>query len=139
MKPFVFLVCTLLFYKVSVAQTDSTFVRDGSGSVTYVYDTGVEAFMDAMKSKDYKPDLFRVQLTSESGTGSQLRANEVKARYVANHKGYNVYLIWEAPNFKVRVGDFRTKLEAAAYWKQLREEFPSSYVVEPKPKSQTEQ
>jgi hypothetical protein len=139
MKCFILLIATCLCGLSLNAQPDSSFVRDGNGSVTYIYDTGVEAFMDAMKSKDYKPDLYRVQLTSESGTGSQARANEVKAKYVSTHKGYNVYLIWEAPNFKVRVGDFRTKLEAAAYWKQLREEFPSAYVVEPKPRSKTEQ
>lgn len=115
------------------SQTDTTsYFREGKGVVTSDVSPQVEGFMDAMKTGEYTPQGFRVQLTSESGQGSQARANEVKARFMNAHKDIDVYLVWEAPNFKIRVGDFRTKFEAAMLWKRLQADFPNSYVVEDK-------
>lgn len=108
------------------------YVRKGNGQVQIRMSENAEAFITSMKTADYQPHGYRVQLTSESGQGSQARANEIKARFVNNYKDVDAYLIWEAPNFKIRVGDFRTKLEAALFWKQIQAEFPNSYVVEDK-------
>lgn len=130
----------LLFLSVSAgvnaqvtADADTAaYFRAGKGSVKTDAPAQVEGFMTSMKTGEYMPTGFRVQLTSESGQGSQARANEVKARFMGNFKDVNSYLVWEAPNFKIRVGDFRTKFEAAMFWKQIQAEFPNSYVVEDK-------
>jgi len=127
----------LLFLLVGMgvsAQSDTLahYVRDGKGSVKMITGASVDGFMTAMKTAEYTPAGFRVQLTSESGQGSQARANDVKARFMSNYKNVNTYLVWEAPNFKIRVGDFRSKFEAAMFWKQIQADFPNSYVVEDK-------
>lgn len=130
----------LLFLSVSVgakaqvtAEADTaSYFRAGKGIVKSEAPAQVESFMTSMKTGEYMPAGFRVQLTSESGQGSQARANDVKARFMSNYKDLNSYLVWEAPNFKIRVGDFRTKFEAAMFWKQVQAEFPNSYVVEDK-------
>lgn len=115
------------------AETDTaSYFRTGKGSVKTDAGPQVDNFMNSMKTSEYTPTGFRVQLTSESGQGSQARANDVKARFMSNFKDVDSYLVWEAPNFKIRVGDFRTKFEAAMFWKQLQAEFPNSYVVEDK-------
>ncbi len=114
------------------ADTSAAYIRRGNGQVQIRMSETTESFMASMKSAEYQPTGYRVQLTSESGQGSQARANEVKARFVSNYKDVDAYLVWEAPNFKIRVGDFRTKFEAAMFWKQIQAEFPNSYVVEDK-------
>jgi hypothetical protein len=114
------------------ADASVSYVRRGNGQVQIRMSENTEAFINSMKSAEYQPQGYRVQLTSESGQGSQARANEVKARFVSNYKDVDAYLVWEAPNFKIRVGDFRTKLEAAMFWKQIQAEFPNSYVVDDK-------
>eukprot|EP01032_Pedospumella_encystans_P003009 gene3009-3544_t len=134
------LLFVLLFLSVSVgvkaqvtAEADTAaYFRNGKGIVRSEASPQVEGFMTSMKTGEYMPTGFRVQLTSESGQGSQARANDVKAYFMNNHKDVNSYLVWEAPNFKIRVGDFRTKFEAAMFWKQIQAEFPNSYVVEDK-------
>lgn len=131
---------TLLFLTVTAnlraqatAEADTAaYFRSGKGTVKIEVPPQVEGFMTNMKTAEYMPTGFRVQLTSESGQGSQARANDVKARFMSNYKDLNSYLVWEAPNFKIRVGDFRTKFEAAMFWKQIQAEFPNSYVVEDK-------
>ena len=130
----------LLFLSVSVGATaqvtaaadTASYFRNGKGAVKSEVSPQVDGFMNSMKTGEYTPTGFRVQLTSESGQGSQARANDVKARFMSNYKDINSYLVWEAPNFKIRVGDFRTKFEAAMFWKQIQAEFPNSYVVDDK-------
>lgn len=114
------------------ADTTAAYITSGNGQVNIRMPESAEAFMAAMKSAEYQPAGFRVQLTGESGQGSQARANDVKARFISNYPNVDAYLVWEAPNFKIRVGDFRTKFEAAMFWKQVQAEFPNSYVVEDK-------
>jgi len=134
----VFVVALLLTARVAGAQTAAvdadtvSYFRTGKGTVKTEAGGQVYNFMTSMKTTEYTPTGFRVQLTSESGQGSQARANEVKARFMSNYKDVDSYLVWEAPNFKIRVGDFRTKFEAAMFWKQIQAEFPNSYVVEDK-------
>jgi hypothetical protein len=137
MKRFIYIFSLLVFsYAVkaqSVVETDSVYYfRTGKGVVKTDASPQVESFMTGMKTAEYTPTGFRVQLTSESGQGSQDRAKDVKARFLSNYKDINSYLVWEAPNFKIRVGDFRTKFEAAMFWKQIQAEFPNSYIVEDK-------
>jgi hypothetical protein len=106
--------------------------KAASGIISISTDPATEALINEIKLGDLRTSGFRVQLTSESGNGAQQRANEVKNRYTSRHKEHNAYLMWDSPNFKVRVGDFKTKFEAAAYWKTIQYEFPNSYVVEDK-------
>jgi len=114
------------------ADTDTLYQRQGKGKSEVVADAGGEAFISSYKSSDFKPKGFRVQLVAESGQGSQDRAQAVRSAYLGKYKSDNnkAYLIFDAPNFKVRVGDFQTKFEAAILWKKLQAEFPNSYVVE---------
>ncbi len=72
---------------------------------------------------------YRVQIGSESGSGSQSRANNIRNEFRKKYKDVETYIVWEAPNYKVRVGDFRTKVEASLFWKIIQDEFPNSYVV----------
>jgi hypothetical protein len=72
---------------------------------------------------------FRVQLCSESGNNAKAAANAQKAAFLRQYPGMAAYLIWESPNFKVRIGDFKTRLDATLFWKQIQSAFPESYVV----------
>ncbi|HPS12603.1 MAG TPA: SPOR domain-containing protein, partial [Prolixibacteraceae bacterium] len=41
-----------------------------------------------------------------------------------------VYVLFQSPDFKVRVGDFRTKSEALKLRNQLKNEFPSVFIID---------
>lgn len=59
------------------------------------------------------------------------KANEQKAKFLGRYPNdINAYEVYEVPNFKVRVGDFRTRLEAYRFLKKIRAEFPSAFIVE---------
>jgi hypothetical protein len=70
---------------------------------------------------------YRVQIYF--GT-DKAKAKEMKARFLASYASEaRAYEIYEVPNFKIRVGDFRTRLEAYRFLKKIRADFPASFIV----------
>ncbi|MDC0303388.1 SPOR domain-containing protein [Flavobacteriales bacterium] len=74
-------------------------------------------------------DGYRVQLYSGSGTEARLSANNLMAEFLANDPNIPAYLIYQAPNFKVRLGNFRTELEAIHLQRELAYQYPGGFVV----------
>jgi len=71
---------------------------------------------------------FRVQVVS---TTSRDNANAIKADLLNRFPDQKSYLLFQAPNFKVRIGNFLKKEEAEAYRKKLNRYFPQGlYIVE---------
>lgn len=77
-------------------------------------------------------DGYRVQLFSGSGTEARFQANNLRAEFMANHPNTSAYLIYQVPNFKVRLGDFRTELEAVHLQRELAYQYPGGFVVRDK-------
>lgn len=74
-------------------------------------------------------DGYRVQLFSGSGTTAREEANDLRAEFMGNHPDIPAYLLYQTPNFKVRVGDFRTELEAIHLQRELAYQYPGGFVV----------
>ena len=55
---------------------------------------------------------FRVQIASFSGTNSKTSAFNLRDRFMIDYPMVQAYIVYDEPNFKVKVGDFRTRLEA---------------------------
>lgn len=72
---------------------------------------------------------YRVQVFSASGTGSSQKAREARTKFLTFYPTLKAYTDYEAPNFRVRVGDFRTKLEAEKIKKMISQEFPACFIV----------
>lgn len=109
----------------------SAFSQQTSGSLVIHFDRGVESAIQGYIAQvtEEKPKGFRVQLCSESGNNAKTIANGIKSQFLSKYRDVPAYLIWESPNFKVRVGDFKTRLDATLFWKQIQDQFPQSYVV----------
>lgn len=69
---------------------------------------------------------YRVQLFF----GSREEANKIKSDYLKIYPEGQAYVEYQAPNFKVRVGNFRSQIEAEKYLYEIKEDFPSAYVVD---------
>ena len=74
-------------------------------------------------------DVYRVQLFSGSGTEARQIANDLRAEFLTQFPEVPAYLIYISPNFKVRVGDYRTELEATRLQRELSYLFPGGFVV----------
>lgn len=72
---------------------------------------------------------FRIQIFYGSGPGSKTEARTIQSEYVKNYPEIPSYLVFQTPNFKIRVGDFRTRLEAEQHLRLIEEEFPNAFIV----------
>lgn len=88
------------------------------------------SFLDAYrKTNALKETIPGFRLQIHSG-GDRDKAREVKAKFLAANPGWSAYESYQSPNFRVRVGDFRSRLEASKALKSVVAEFPSAFVVE---------
>ena len=71
---------------------------------------------------------YRIQIASLTGTASKSRAFEMKDRIRASYPGVEAYVVFDEPNFKVKVGDFRTRLEAYVFLQRIRTEYPGTVI-----------
>ena len=59
------------------------------------------------------------------------KASDFKSKFLAEYSsGVHAYEIYDVPNFKIRVGDFRTRMDAYRFLKKIRNDFPQSFIVE---------
>jgi len=76
-----------------------------------------------------KTDGYRVQIYSVSGVNSRERANQMKEEFLKKFPDNDVYIVYHSPSYKVRLGDFRTKLDALRYLQTIKAEYPFAFVV----------
>ena len=84
---------------------------------------------------------YRVQIASFSGTSSKSNAFGLRDRFMTDHPTVQAYIIYDEPNFNVKVGDFRTRLEAYAFLQEIKETY-KGYIIKdniyPEPPQQIE-
>ena len=71
-------------------------------------------------------DRFKIQLFY----GNNGEANEVIKDYRSKFE-YPSLIAYEAPNYKVWVGNFRNRLEADRALLRIKESFPSAFILKP--------
>lgn len=72
---------------------------------------------------------YRIRIFSQSGQSARPNANNVRANFFNKYPDIETYLEWDAPNFKVYVGDFRTRSEALKVQREINKEYPYSFIV----------
>lgn len=71
---------------------------------------------------------FRVQIASFSGTNSKNSAFSLRDRFMIDYPSVQAYIVYDEPNFKVKVGDFRSRLEAYAFLQEIKEVY-KGYII----------
>jgi hypothetical protein len=84
---------------------------------------------------------YRVQIYSGS---NRKEAFDTQSLFQAEYPDVRTYVIYREPNFKVRAGDFRTRLEATKLMEELRHTFTGMFIISetinlPKPDIANEQ
>jgi hypothetical protein len=75
-------------------------------------------------------DGFRIQIFFDSGNNSKTRAKSVYESFLAKYPNIGTYLTFKTPNYKVRVGDFRTKLDAQRFLNGILTDYPNAWIIE---------
>ena len=125
MKKLFFLFILLPF--LSVAQTDTTLSENGS--ITSINEKGIDALVskyeNILKAKN-GVEGWRVQIMFKT---KKEEIQQLKITFIKLYPKIPAYLEYDAPYYRVRVGNCRTKLEALKIQRQISKNFPGSYAV----------
>jgi hypothetical protein len=75
---------------------------------------------------------YRILIFKDGSQNSKEKAFEAKSRFLTNFPGYEVYYIYEQPESKLFVGDFRTKSDANKLKVEVEKFFRNAIVIETK-------
>lgn len=83
-----------------------------------------------MKNPDHKgiPG-YRIQIFFDSGSNSSDRAKSASEDFSKKYENIPSYITWKAPNYRVRVGDFRSRLEAEKALQSIIKDYPNAWVI----------
>lgn len=124
----------LILFKTSLAQKgEVTVVKDPLidsliAKRIEVYRTGGDVTLKPNKPvvSDYG---YRVQVFY--GSDRREMFNQ-QARFKSSYPKINTYIIYKEPNYYLRVGDFRTRMEAQRLMSELRATFPTLFIFREK-------
>jgi hypothetical protein len=112
--------CFLFFVPVSlVAQTQMNY--DGS--------TEEHMLQFTERNREQKTRGFRVQLISASGPDAKNQIQAARNTFGKDYKDHSTYMKWDSPNWKLRAGDFRNRMDAMLFLRQVQSRYPQAFVV----------
>ncbi|MBQ3579828.1 MAG: SPOR domain-containing protein [Bacteroidales bacterium] len=71
---------------------------------------------------------YRVCIAKLSGANSRSQAFSMKNKFSGEHPGTGVYVVFDEPNFVVKVGDFRSRLEAYAFLQKIKDSYSGTII-----------
>lgn len=72
---------------------------------------------------------YRIRIFFSNTQNARQASAAAAARFLEKFGTYSVYHSYTNPNFKVTVGDFRTKSEALELLSAVKRDFPSAFIV----------
>ncbi len=98
------------------------------GKITVVQPADIEKLDSLKRLYPTKPNGYRVQIFF----GKREEARKKKVEFLKKYPDVGAYISYLAPNFRLRVGDFRTKIACEEFKREISEDFPASYIVKDK-------
>ena len=72
---------------------------------------------------------YRIRVYFDNGQNARARSESIARSISAAFPGIGVYRTFESPNYKVSVGDFRTKDEALKVFHSLKANYPTALLL----------
>jgi hypothetical protein len=123
------------YFQDNSAEINQQVVKsDSLGNVVVFQDERLKELMQTdstINSKNPWFNGYRVQIFLGGSTQKE-RAFEVKKEFEELFPEERAYVVFTAPDFRVRVGNFRTKIEAISLFKECEKHFPNCYPVKTK-------
>ncbi|WP_100610169.1 SPOR domain-containing protein [Confluentibacter lentus] len=101
------------------------------GSVSVNQDKKIVTLLDLkkdMNKNESDTDRYKIQIYS----GNRTTAETYRSDFNSKFDKWNSTIQFETPNYKIWVGNFRTKIEADRALKEIKQKFSSAFVFKPK-------
>ncbi len=108
----------------------SSQVSAQSGSITIEQDPKIDELIKLYADVNSKIGFYQIQV----GFGSYQKAQNLKTKIDQDFPGWYSKIEFESPTYRVRLGRFKTKLEAERKYLEVREKYPDAMLLKPEKK-----
>ncbi len=116
-----------LFY-VLFCLTISHFTLAQEGQIRIEQDEKIAQLLNLYKTALKTSEFYRIQV----GFGSYTQAESIKADVEEDFPNLPSNIDFDSPTYRVRVGKFKTKMEAERKFNEVREKYPNAMLLKPK-------
>ena len=99
-----------------------------SASINIEQDAKIDKLLDIYKSALSSSEYYRIQV----GFGNSERAQTLKSNVEIDFPELPSRIDFDSPTYRVRVGRFKTKLEAERKFNEVRIKYPDAMLLKPK-------
>jgi hypothetical protein len=106
-------------------------VQKAGGKVTVTQSAAVRNAFQAYTQRNSSRPIsgYRIRVFYDNDQKARNRSEAVARSIAGRYPGLRVYRTFESPNFKVSVGDFRSKDEALRLFNELKVTYPASFII----------
>ena len=134
---FLVLACTAIPAQETAAARPQIFINlaqndEESGQIEIIQPAQVEDLLKMQIANNRllkKIPGYRIRIFSESVQTARQHAIDTRANFMRNFPDIDAYIEHQPPNFKVIVGDFRTKNEALREKKKIEKQYPGAFII----------
>jgi hypothetical protein len=126
MKPFYTLLLTLL------SMSGFSQYRSMNSNIRVYADPGIERLAreyQEIAGQIHHLDGYRIQIFFDSGNLSKRNASKAREDFIQQFPEVEAYITFREPYYRVRIGDFRTRLEADGFRKRILHQYPHAFTV----------
>jgi hypothetical protein len=106
----------------------SSFINAQEGTVNIEQSKEIDKLLEF--KKDIKTvETYRIQVYSGN---SSSRASNVKAEFMQSYGQWPVEMVFNTPNYKIWVGNFRDRLEADRALLRIKKNYMNAFIFQPK-------
>ncbi|MFX0555483.1 SPOR domain-containing protein [Maribacter sp. CXY002] len=116
-----------LFYLFSMAFVVNFSIAQ-EGKINIEQDNKITELLDIYKSSKHNSEYYRIQV----GFGDYAKAQEIKSNIEIDFPDLPSKIDFDSPTYRVRVGRFKSKLEAERKFNEVRKKYPDAMLLKPK-------
>ena len=126
-------------WKLYPSDTDSIKVNDTlfgiktvekEGEINVTKDKRIDAISKQLAGGEnrIKPIIhgYRIQII---GSSDKSVVDKERGKFISSFRGTKSYIDYNVPNYKLKIGNFRTKLDAQKFQNTMKEVFPSTLIL----------
>jgi len=119
------LISSIIFYAFINAQEIDSVQKKGTIAINV--SSKIDKLVKVKFSENYS-DSYKIQLFY----GGLSQAHSTLNKFNSSYSQWSGRILFETPNYKVWVGNYRTRLEADRALMKIRKQFPSAFIFKPK-------
>lgn len=126
------LLLTLIFFSFSLFAQEQRGFYPEKGDVVVYQDARIDSLVKqhiTLNKAFPGIDGYRVMIFFDAGNNSKDTAYRVMIEFNEEYPDVPAYISFNPPYYRVRVGDFRTELEAVRFRNKIKWDYPNAWVV----------